>query len=69
MTKRNRRKHTSAFKAKVALAAVKGDKTIVEIAQQYEVHPNQVTNWKQQLLENARQPLTGIHLLARPIRT
>ena len=54
MTKRNRRKHTSAFKAKVALAAVKGDKTIVEIAQQYEVHPNQVTNWKQQLLENAQ---------------
>lgn len=54
MTKRNRRKHTSAFKAKVALAAVKGDKTIVEIAQQYEIHPNQVTNWKQQLLENAQ---------------
>lgn len=39
MTKRTRRNHASGFKAKVALAAVKGDKTVVEIAQQYEVHP------------------------------
>ncbi len=43
MTKRPRRNHTSAFKAKVALAAVKGGKTIVELAQQFEVHANQIT--------------------------
>jgi transposase len=53
MTKRPRRNHTPAFKAKVALAAVKGDKTLAELAQQYDVHPNQITQWKGQLLEGA----------------
>ena len=42
MSKRPRRNHSATFKAKVALAAVKGDKTVAEIAQQYEVHPTQV---------------------------
>jgi transposase len=53
MTKRPRRNHTPAFKAKVALAAVKGDKTLAELAQQFDVHPNQITQWKGQLLEGA----------------
>ena len=53
MTKRSRRTHSAAFKAKVALAAVKGDKTLAELAQQYDVHPNQITTWKNQLLEGA----------------
>lgn len=53
MSKRPRRNHSPAFKAKVALAAVKGDKTVAEIAQQYEVHPTQVTEWRKQLLERA----------------
>jgi len=53
MTKRTRRNHSSAFKAKVALAALKGDKTLAELAQQFDVHPNQVTEWKRQLLERA----------------
>ena len=43
MTKRTRRNYSGSFKAKVALAALRGDKTLTEIAQQYEVHPNQVT--------------------------
>ncbi|MGF6297709.1 transposase-like protein [Paraburkholderia sp. WC7.3g] len=43
MTKRNRRTHSPAFKAKVALAALKGDKTLAELAQQFDVHPNQIT--------------------------
>lgn len=53
MTKRPRRNHTAAFKAKVALAAVKGDKTLAELAQQFDVHPNQITTWKGQLLDGA----------------
>jgi len=59
MTRRKRRNHTSAFKAKVALAAMKGERTIAEIAQQYEVHPNQVADWKRQLLENASAVFDG----------
>ena len=53
MTKRTRRNHTLAFKAKVALAALKGEKTVVELGQQFDVHPNQNTNWKAQLVEGA----------------
>jgi transposase len=53
MTRRARRNHTPAFKAKVALAAIKGEKTLAELAQQFDVHPNQITNWKAQLLDGA----------------
>jgi transposase-like protein len=53
MTKRTRRNHTPAFKAKVALAAIKGEKTLAGLVQQFDVHPNQITQWKGQLLEGA----------------
>jgi transposase-like protein len=53
MTRRPRRNHTAAFKAKVALAALKGDKTLAELAQQFDVHPNQITEWKSRLQERA----------------
>ena len=53
MTKRTRRTHASAFKAKVALAALKGEKTLAELAQQYDVHANQITAWKAHLVEAA----------------
>ena len=53
MTRRPRRNHSPVFKAKVALAAVKGEKTLAELAQQFDVHPNQITSWKAQLLDGA----------------
>ncbi|MCH4561348.1 transposase, partial [Mesorhizobium jarvisii] len=46
MTRRPRRNHSPAFKAKVALAAIKGEKTLAELAQQYDVHANQITDWR-----------------------
>jgi transposase len=49
MTRRRRRNHTPGFKAKVALAAIKGDRTLAELAEQFDVHPNQITSWKAQL--------------------
>ncbi|BCZ84810.1 transposase [Paraburkholderia terrae] len=55
MAKRSRRSHSPAFKAKVALAALKGDKTLAELAQQYEVHPNQITDWKKQLQDRVAE--------------
>jgi transposase len=53
MTRRARRTHNPAFKAKVAVAAIEGEKTLVELVQQYDVHPNQITAWKAQVLEGA----------------
>ena len=53
MTRRPRRNHTPAFKAKVALAVLKNDRTIAQLAEQFDVHPNQITSWKEQLLEGA----------------
>ena len=53
MSRRPRRNHSPAFKAKVALAAVKGEKTLAELAQLYDVHANQITTWRTQLLEGA----------------
>lgn len=54
----NRRKLTAAFKAKVALEAIKGHKTVNEIASEFDVHPNQVSAWKKQLLEGSTDLFT-----------
>jgi transposase-like protein len=54
--KSTRRKHSPSFKAKVALEALRGEKTIAELASQYEIHPNQILQWKKTLAEQA----TGI---------
>jgi transposase len=53
MSKRPRRNHSPLFKAKVALAAVRGEKTLAELAQQFDVHPNLITQWRTRLLESA----------------
>src|SRR3954471_16730067 len=59
MTKRIRRTHSPVFKAKVALAALKGEKTLADLAQQFDVHPNQITAWKAQLVGGAAEVLGG----------
>ena len=53
MTKRPRRNHGAAFKAKVALEAIKGEQTLVELSERFQVHPNLITEWKKQLLDRA----------------
>jgi transposase len=55
MTRRARRNHSPAFKAKVALAAIKGDRTIGQLAEHFDVHPNQITAWKSQLEGSASE--------------
>ena len=67
MRRRPRRNHTPAFKSKVALAAIKGDRTVSELAQQFDVHPNQITQWKNQLLERAADAFGGIASTAPPL--
>jgi transposase-like protein len=59
MSRRPRRNHQPAFKAKVALAAIKNDKTLAELCQQFDVHPNQIVDWKNQLLANAASAFGG----------
>src|SRR3546814_19190040 len=59
MARRARRNHSGAFKAKVALAAIRGEKTLAELAQQFDVHPNQITAWRAQLPEGAAEAVGG----------
>ena len=57
--KRSRRNHTSTFKAKVAIAAIKGDQTVSELAKRFDVHPNSIVQWKSQLLRRAAEAFDG----------
>ena len=59
MSRRPRRNHSAVFKAKVAIAAIKGERTIAQIAEQFDVHPNQVTTWKTQLEGGAADVFDG----------
>lgn len=53
MSRRPQRNHSPAFKAKVALAAIRGEKTMSELAEQFDVHLNQISTWREQLLQGA----------------
>ena len=66
MSRRARRNHTPAFKAKVALAAVKGDRTLAQLAEQFDVHPNQITTWKAQLEGGAADVFGSSNGAAQP---
>jgi len=66
MSKRPRRNHSPAFKAKVTLAAVKGEKTLAELAQQYDVHPNLINQWRARLLEGAADVFGAEPIAAEP---
>jgi transposase-like protein len=59
MSRRPRRNHAPSFKAKVALAAIKSDRTLAELAEQFDVHPNQITTWKAQLENEMHVRLNG----------
>jgi len=67
MNRRPRRNHTAAFKAKVALAAVKGDRTIAQLAEHFDVHPNQITAWKVQLEGGASGVSDRSAVTVRPV--
>lgn len=57
--RRKRRNHSAEFKAKVALAALKGDRTLAELAEQFDVHPNQIQDWKKRVVEGAGDLFSG----------
>ena len=65
MSKRPRRNHAPALKAKVALDALKENQTTVELAERYQAHPNQITAWKNQLLEYASDVFSKNHKIGQ----
>ena len=67
--KRKRRNHSASFKSKVALAAIRGDQTLVELLERFDVHQNQIQDWRRRLLNQADQVFAGVGRVHGPIRT
>ena len=67
MARRPRRNHSPAFKAKVALAAIQGDKTLAELSEYFDVHTNQITQWKSQLLKRSEEAFDGAETKDPPV--
>ena len=66
MSRRPRCNHSAAFKAKVALAAIQGDKTLIQLAEEFEIHANQIIEWKKHLLASASS-VFGASVMAEPV--
>lgn len=66
MSRRPRRNHSPAFKARVALEAIKGEHTLAELAQRHDVHPNQIAQWRSQLLERVAELFASPGRAAEP---
>ena len=68
MTRRPRRNHSPAFKAKVAVAAIKGERPVIELAQDFDMHPNQIKQWRDQLLERGYRGVRGQRVRGQRVR-
>ena len=59
MSKTKRKRYAAEFKAKVALEAIRGEQTVSELASRYGLHPNMITNWKRQAIDNMAEAFSG----------
>ena len=66
--RRKRRNHLPGFKSKTALAAIKGDKTLAELAEQFDLHQNQIQDWRKQLLEQADTVFAAVRNKRKPMK-
>ena len=66
MSRRTRRNHSPTFKAQVAIAAIAADKTLAQLAEQFDLHPNQIIDWKKQLQQNASEVFGSSTTKAEP---
>ena len=66
MSRRSRRNHSPTLKAQVAIAAIQGDKTLAQLAEQFDLHPNQIVQWKKQLQQHASEVFGSSEKIIEP---